>query len=204
MKNLEETTGSRRRNRRGQGGLLRDDILRAAAAMIEETGSEEAVTLRSVAREVGIAAPSIYAHFPDRDAILGAVIDEAFGELSAAVTAAVAAHADPVDRLLAGCRAYVHFGTDYPGRYRVLFGRTPQPDTPVREAPMQSFQHLVDAVTGAAQAGRSASTDPFRDATLVWTGMHGIISLRAATPMFPWPALDTVVDELVRRLAQIR
>jgi len=203
VKNLEETAGSRRRNPRGQGALLRDEILRAAATMIEETGSEESVTLRSVAREVGIAAPSIYAHFPDREAIVDAVIDGAFAELSASVTTTLAVHTDPVDRLFAGCQAYGRFATECPGRYRVLFGRTPPPGAPMREVRMRAFQPLVDAVAEVARAGRSSSTDPFGDAMLIWTGLHGAVALRAAAPMFPWPPLDAVIEELVRRLGKV-
>jgi AcrR family transcriptional regulator len=44
----------------------------------EITGSEAAVTLRGVAREIGISAPSIYPHFADREEILGAVLTRAF------------------------------------------------------------------------------------------------------------------------------
>jgi AcrR family transcriptional regulator len=49
----------RARNRRGEGSKLRADILAAATRLLEQTGSEEAVTLRAVARQVGISAPSI-------------------------------------------------------------------------------------------------------------------------------------------------
>ena len=58
------TIRTRHRNPRGQGTRLSEDIVAGALALIERTGSAEAVTLRAVAREAGIAAPSIYAHFP--------------------------------------------------------------------------------------------------------------------------------------------
>lgn len=50
---------ARQRNRRGEGAHLRDEIIAGASAILERTGSEENLTLRAVAREVGIAAPSI-------------------------------------------------------------------------------------------------------------------------------------------------
>ncbi|RYF62338.1 MAG: TetR/AcrR family transcriptional regulator, partial [Cytophagaceae bacterium] len=56
------TSGSRStraRNPRGSGARLRGEIVAAAATLIARTGSDQAVTLRSVAREVGISAPSI-------------------------------------------------------------------------------------------------------------------------------------------------
>jgi AcrR family transcriptional regulator len=80
----------------------------AALALIERTGSHEAVTLRAVAREVGIAAPSIYAHFPDRDAIVMAVVVRIFDQLTEAIEQGMSsAGEDPVGRLVAGCEAYV-------------------------------------------------------------------------------------------------
>ncbi len=117
-------TTSRERNRRGEGGRLGADILAAATSLLEETGSEEAVTLRAVARAVGIAAPSIYAHFPDRDAIVDAIVDEAFGELDDAITAAFDTETDPLRRLSAGAAAYLRFAEQRPHRYRLLFGRS--------------------------------------------------------------------------------
>src|SRR5580692_10012112 len=96
---------ARERNRRGEGARLRDDILTAATELLERTGSEEAVTLRAVARQVGISAPSIYAHFADREAIVDAIVDGAFGDFNAAIEAAVRAAAGPLARLREGCAA---------------------------------------------------------------------------------------------------
>jgi AcrR family transcriptional regulator len=128
----------RSRNPRGQGTRLTEDIVSGALALIERTGSADAVTLRAVAREVGIAAPSIYAHFPDRDAVLMAVVVRMFGELAEAIARGQeSAGPDPVDRLVAGCQAYVAFGLEHPARYRVLFSRQlpPAPDPPAPDLP---------------------------------------------------------------------
>src|SRR3954462_12715273 len=118
------TTPSRSRNRRGEGARLRDEIVAAAAALLEETGTEQAVTLRAVARRVGIAAPSIYAHFADRQAILLAVVQGAFAELAEALRATQTGtdappEDDPVAQLRAACTAYLDFAATRPQRYRV-------------------------------------------------------------------------------------
>src|ERR1035438_6125957 len=97
----------RKRNRRGEGTRLRQDILDAASAILETTGSEDALTLRAIARDVGIAAPSIYAHCPDREAVLDQIVTDSFQQLSAALEAAREGVSDPVERLFAGCRAYL-------------------------------------------------------------------------------------------------
>ncbi|MEV7679982.1 TetR/AcrR family transcriptional regulator [Streptomyces sp. NPDC088341] len=83
----------RPRNRRGEGARLRADILAAATDLLDR-GDERAVTLRAVARKAGIAARSIYPHFPDRPAIMLAVVREAFGELSGRLRAAADAAGD--------------------------------------------------------------------------------------------------------------
>jgi AcrR family transcriptional regulator len=198
---------ARPRNRRGEGPRLRAEIVQAATSLIVRTGSDQAVTLRSVAREIGIAAPSIYTHFPSRDAIVQAVVEEALTQLHESITAAVTACDDPVEGLLAGCAAYVDFGTNEPARYRVLF-ETP-PSKPAPSAPggadlsgLEAFQTLVDNLHACVRAGRSASADPFADAVALWTALHGQVSLRAALPDFPWPSTDTV-EQLVMRLARI-
>ena len=113
----------RERNRRGEGGKLRADILAGATELLEETGSEEAVTLRAVARQVGISAPSIYSHFPDREAIVDAIVDGAFADFNAAISAAIDAAASPLARLRAGCAAYLRFAAERPNRYKFLFER---------------------------------------------------------------------------------
>ncbi|MFD7772028.1 TetR/AcrR family transcriptional regulator [Streptomyces sp. NPDC059787] len=199
-----QRTSTRPRNRRGEGTRLREEIVQAATALIVRTGSDQAVTLRSVAREIGIAAPSIYAHFPNRDAIVQAVVEEAIAHLHQTVTAAVTAHEDPVQGLLAGCAAYVEFGTSEPARYRVLFETPPSKSDPdgADHSGLDAFQTLVDNLHACVHAGRSASTDPFADAVALWTALHGQVSLRAALPGFPWPPTDTV-EQMVLCLGRI-
>jgi AcrR family transcriptional regulator len=216
--NIAHRGPGRRRNARGQGARLGREIVDGALAIIERTGSEEAVTLRSVAREVGIAAPSIYAHFADRDAILWAVVQAVFDELYAQVAAAdEAAGPDPVDRLVAGCEAYVDFGLEHPARYRVVFAREFPPGEPPlpEDAPTfpgddahpavgaRAFSLLVDGIADCMAAGASSSTDPVADATAVWVGLHGTVSLWSTMCEFPWPEQRPFVRSLVLALARV-
>jgi AcrR family transcriptional regulator len=214
--------GRRPRNARGEGGRLAEDIVAGALALIDRTGSEEAVTLRAVAREIGIAAPSIYAHFPDRDAIIMAAVLRIFGELVDAITTgADSAGPDPVDRLVAGCAAYLRFGLAHPARYGVLFAerrmtardddpavpaRPDRPGSPgpeVHEFGAEAFAQLVQAIRDCAEAGVSASTDPVADATAVWVALHGTVTLRTTLPGYPWPELGRFTRQLVVPLARI-
>ena len=207
----------RQRNARGQGARLTEDIVTGALALIERSGSDEAVTLRAVAREVGIAAPSIYAHFADRDAIVMAVVLRVFDELAEAVEQGSASVGqDPVERLVAGCAAYVSWGLAHPARYGVLFSGAPGapqdycapiplgPDgRPVLEFGAEAFALLVQSIEDCAGAGSSASTDPVADATAVWVALHGTVTLRSSLPGYPWPEPGSFVRHLVRSLARI-
>ena len=211
-------TRRRQRNARGQGARLTEDIVSGAIALIDRAGTQEAVTLRAVAREVGIAAPSIYAHFPDREAIVMAVVTRVFDELTEAITRGVAsAGQDPVSRLVAGCEAYVAFGLEHPERYGVLFSERriatvdyckPVPigpdGMPVLEFGAESFALLVTSIEDCVRAGISASTDIVADATAVWVAMHGTITLRSTLPGFPWPDPGQFVGQFVRSLARVR
>jgi AcrR family transcriptional regulator len=210
----------RQRNARGQGSRLTEEIVSGALALIERDGSDEAVTLRAVAREIGIAAPSIYAHFPDRDAIVLAVVVRVFDELTEAIEAGLSQAArDPASRLVAGCEAYLAFGLEHPARYGVLFSERRMsaasasdycrpvsigPDgRPVLEFGAESFALLVSAVADCVSAGVSASTDVVADATAIWVALHGTVTLRTALPRFPWPDRGQFVRGLALSLGRV-
>lgn len=199
----------RERNRRGEGGKLRDDILAGATALLERTGNEEAVTLRAVAREVGISAPSIYSHFPDgREAIVEAVVDGAFADFNTAIedaaNAAIATGAGPRERVRAGCAAYLRFAAERPNRYKLLFERQHRIGGDVPDVEIAGFDLLVRSIQDCVAAGISASTDPTRDATAIWLALHGYATLPARLPMFPWPDADALLDRIVDGLAEIK
>jgi AcrR family transcriptional regulator len=205
----QATTSWRRpRSRRGDGGQLRAEIIDAARHLLAETGGFEGLTLRGVARRVGIAATSIYLHFPDTEHLAVAATEQTFAELTAAAAAAAAGISDPGEALLARCRAYCHFGLDHPGHYRVMFNQALLPslaanpeETPGRRA----FQVLVRAVEACQTAGIAAAAgDPFRLASLVWAAEHGLVSLRLSRPQFPWADIDGLVDAAVTGIMGLR
>jgi AcrR family transcriptional regulator len=209
----------RRPNRRGEGSQLRTDIISAARELIEESHSAEAVTLRAVARRVGIAAQSIYAHFASPEQIVRAVIAQGFEEFLHHLVAARAGINEPRARLQAACRGYLAFGAEHPTLYALLFGRNPTPDgaqgerTPDlrlhenggdgvdRLVGAESFELLVHDVDAAIAAGESRAEAPFLTATALWVALHGLVLLRADAPLFPWPDQTQLEDTLVGRIA---
>jgi AcrR family transcriptional regulator len=205
-----EKSPVRKRNTRGEGDRLRRELVSAARALLEETGNEDAVTLRAVARRAGVTAPSIYAHFGDAGAILLEVVQEAFGELAGALRAAGSGAATAAERLDALCAAYVQFAAGSPHRYRIMFGRHGSARTGAVAAPRplhelagaEAIGMLIEALSDCAADGSSASADPRADAVALWTGLHGYASARNALPAFPWP--EGLLPAMVGRLAVLR
>jgi AcrR family transcriptional regulator len=208
VKNTEAPT--RRRNRRGEGSKLREEIIAAAVELLDEEGDERAVTLRSVARRVGIAAPSIYPHFPDQPAIMLAVVRQEFDRLSAALReAAETGGADPRQRLYAVCHAYLDLARTHPERYRTMFGGLWIPalgESSVTEQDLLSLGTealgILSSVLGdCVEAGQATSTDLAGDTVALWLGLHGLAHQRAVTRAFPWP--DDIAERIIGALAHL-
>lgn len=193
-------------NRRGEGNRLRDDLVAAATAMVESHGAR-GLSLRSVAREVGIAATSVYLHFADVDHLLAAVVERAFDELTKATTDAARGASGPARELRLRCRAYCHFALDHPLLYQLMFeAELPQAfaGDPAATPGRRSFQNLVVAVRRCLDSGVAAAhDDPFRLASLVWSAEHGLVMARITRPTFPWAPLDALLDEMLTRLVAL-
>ena len=196
---LNET---RIRNPRGQGDRLREELIAAASEMIEESGDASTVTLRGVAKRVGISAPSIYRHFPDVEHLLIAVFDRAFAEFAAKRDERRARAPDARAALLAGCRAYCEFATGHPGPYRFMFSRESPADGSRSVVGAAAFDALVAGIRRCQETGLTqTSDDPSLLAAEVWAALHGLILLHLNAPNFPWPApLERMVDLAVLRL----
>lgn len=205
----------RRRNPRGLGQALRGEILAAAREILLDEGYDTAITLRGIARRVGIAAQSIYPHFEGPDEIVQAVTVDTFGELGRAIATATDKIDDPRERLIAGCRAYIRFGVDNVNLYGLLFrrnrllrGEEAHPDDsgePDRRSPDAGpFAYLIDGVRRCIANGSSRADSDVLTATQLWVAMHGLVLLRGNDYQFPWPDLDELDTGLITSIAQLR
>lgn len=191
---------ARARAKRGEGELLRDELLAATEELLIETGSEEAVSIRAVADRVGVTPPSIYRHFADKDALLFEVCNGQFDRLKEHLDGVMAMEADATDRLMACGRAYVEFGLAHPEHYRIMFMERSD-WTPEQYAEVigegSAFQSLVDVVTDVVH-DLGVDRDPHEVALLLWASMHGITSLRIVKPDFGWPPVERMIDDMCR------
>jgi AcrR family transcriptional regulator len=200
------TRPRRQRNPRGQGERLREEIIDAALDLVADTGNLAQLSLRAVAKRAGITAPSIYRHFPSLDHLAAAVVERCIAELAAARADPDAQTGDPVAALRRRLHGYARFALAHPGYYQVMFGPDTLPGlvTDYEHSPRRStFESLVAAVTRCQQAGVDRSDDPRRTATLLWAGVHGLVSLRLSRPRFPWPPIGELLDDTIDRLLRL-
>jgi len=186
----------RPRNQRGEGGRLRDELVEAARRLLSTAEQEADISIRAVTREAGAAPQSFYLQFASLDELLYAVYAAEYDGLRQAMTRAASQAASPQARLVAVCTAYCQYAQAQPGRYRALTGVRGQPrhqewdGRPLPGAP--AFALIRDTVAEAlASAGSSA--DPFLAASTLWAALHGLVTLRANRPAFPWPPLADMI-----------
>ncbi|ULP47509.1 MULTISPECIES: TetR/AcrR family transcriptional regulator [Mycolicibacter] len=189
-------TPPRRRNLRGHGALLRDEILAAAVRVIDGADSEAEVSLRGIAREAGIAAPSVYAHFDDLDRVLEAVAESSWVQVSDEIAEHVQRATDPRERLLIGCRVYVSFAQRHPLRYALM--------TQDGHAPPAARRALA-VVTRGLLACRGevpdSDSDPDSDriAAALSVALHGVAMLHRTDAPNLWLS-DFSTDEVIGTL----
>lgn len=198
----QDRSAPRRRNPRGQGQLLKTQLVDAAAKLLATLDQPETLTLRQVAREVGVAPASIYSHFPDLGALIQHVLRLRYEELAQLMTQAARSAPDPLSELVARCTAYVHWGVDHPGHYRTLFGgRMPADLVPLSAhgAGAELLGSVVDSLAAAAAADRELSTpeERWRAGLMLWTALHGLVTLYNDHGAIPWPPLNDLLANLL-------
>lgn len=133
-------------------------IIAAARALLEADGPE-ALTMRRLADRVGVKAPSLYKHFPDKSSVVGALAAEMLRETAGVLAAAEAAAPGSFSALATAYRAHA---LAHPHLYLLTMGRT-LPDGAAAEA-------------AAAPLVRAAGGDEGR-ARAAWAFAHGMVVL---------------------------
>ena len=200
---VSEETQARTRNRWGEGERLRGEILAAASTLLSELDGEDALTIRGVARAVGIAPASIYQHFSDRAALVSGLTEHEFGRLRVAMETAASAvpEGDALGRVRALLHAYCRFAMANPGHYRLMTANGASRSSPdVR--PQGPMIDLIDLMTAAfaqcAETGEVLRVPAERAGVIAFVGVHGRVALFHANARQPSAeAVVSFADELV-------
>lgn len=196
----------RPRAARGEGELLREQLLDAASELVHEQGTAAKLSIRQVTKRAGVSPMALYLHFESLDALIGELIEHGFVRFRAALHTAAAA-AEPQDartRMRAFGLAYLRFAREEPALYAVIFG--PEHDRQHAEhgqhpddgVGMAAFEDLVEAIEACQAAGEARPGDPRALAIGVWSTMHGFATLCEVhdSEKMPWPDDEQFVGML--------
>ncbi|WP_243455781.1 TetR/AcrR family transcriptional regulator [Sphingosinicella sp. BN140058] len=165
--------------------------------MIEEglrlisEGPADQLSLRELARRVGVSATAVYRHFPDKSALMGALAAEGLARLAAAQHAAFEGAGGGIKGFAATGAAYVRFALANPALFRLIF-QHPAP------ADLMQGAHGSDAamqfLLANARIYAPAHMDPQVFALQAWSVAHGLAMLMLDGQV---PADDAVVDAVI-------
>ena len=160
-------------------GNLRLALLDAAIDQIKEHGVEK-LSMRGIARIVGVSQTAPYRHFEDKNHLLSEVATQAFSELYEISMAATDSNESPIKNIHAAGLVYLQYAIDNPEKYRVIFGsriQNRQSYPSMIEAGEKSFKILIDQVERGIEAGDFIPGCALILANTLWTQVHGAASL---------------------------
>lgn len=195
----------RPRARKGEGDRLREEILDAAEALLGQKGNPEAVSMRAIAKKVGVSPPAIYLHFADKDELFFECCHRRFVEMAEHMEEAARGQQSALAALEMMGRAYIEFGLERAEQYEVMFLH-PIPESleglPLEELPgTQALVMTADAVAAGIASGELRDDlDPRATAVALWSACHGVVMVllsKRRNPSFPMPEEQAVIDHTV-------
>jgi AcrR family transcriptional regulator len=162
---------------------LREACVREALEIIAK-GGIDSLSLRDVARRLGVSHQAPYKHFPSRDHILAEVVGRAYASFAAHIEKRPRSE-DPYEDFANLGRSYMEYARKHPLHYQLMFG-TPLPDPAEHPEMMNKAEHAFDCLKEAIAKlpGRAAGADVELDAVFALSTVHGLASILAtrATP----------------------
>ena len=181
-------------------GDLKAALVEAALEILRQEGLE-ALTLRAVARRVGVSQAAPYRHFSDRRALVAAVAEHGFTRMREAMLEAVQAGQGRLG-LKQVAVAYVRFGLESPAEYRVMFGPevAATDDLPaLRQTARSVLGFVAEGIAQLQQAGLVGPGNPLLMAIATWSTLHGLVMLTLdGQTTSVAPSVDVIVEEATR------
>jgi AcrR family transcriptional regulator len=172
-------------------GNLRAALLEAA----ERRLGDGELSLRELAREVGVSHGAPRRHFADKQALLDALAAEGFARLGR-VLAGAAGEGDFTARLATVARAYVEFATGHAPLLELMFAGKHR-SAKLEAAADRAFAAPLALIEHGQAAGEVVPGDPERIGKAAFAAIHGLAALTSAGVL---EADDRLVDETVARL----
>lgn len=171
-------------------GDLRPALIEAGLALLETRAADD-LSLREVARAVGVSATAIYRHFPDKSALMTALAGEGLQRLAAAQRAAQVAAGGGLAGFSATGAAYVRFALANPALFRLIFANPESIKLPPGK-PDDDAMTLLRA--NAALLAEGGGGDAQLIAMQAWAIAHGLAMLMLDGQV---PVDDALIDRVV-------
>lgn len=163
---------------------LKEACVRAAHEFIAEQGVEQ-LSLRDVARRLGVSHQAPYKHYPSRDHLLAEVIRRCYRDFALYLDAR-GQHNDPWEDLEALGQRYQAFAANHPVEYRLMF-KTPWPQAGEDSGLAAEATHAFDVLRAVLRrihgADKSQRAQVDLDALFIWSNMHGMASIAQSSVM---------------------
>jgi AcrR family transcriptional regulator len=172
-------------------GALRDALIEEAQLLLAEQGLA-AVSLRELARRVGVSHSAPERHFPNRQALLDALAARGFVLLGQAIRQAIAMDGDRQDRFTAAAKAYVGFALDNPALLELMFAsKADQENEAIATAAEDVFALTAEVMGESPEDATAMTASPLR--LVVAATLQGIANL-AAAGRIQRDEIDRVID----------
>ncbi|NEP14742.1 MAG: TetR family transcriptional regulator [Symploca sp. SIO2C1] len=160
---------------------LRQSLIKAALELIAQKQDASTLSLREVARQVGVSNAAPYRHFADKNALLAAVAEEGFHILTGCLQSSIEKTSDdPLQQLQASGVAYIKFAISHPSHYRLMFSAFRADnlcDPPLNAAGQEAFAVMMDTIVRGQKASKIQVGEPLHLAWVTWSFVHGLAML---------------------------
>ncbi|WP_369365993.1 TetR/AcrR family transcriptional regulator [Streptomyces sp. CG4] len=179
-------------------GDLRAALLTSAERTLRDKGAG-ALSLRELARDIGVSHAAPGRHFKDKQALLDALALDGYERLNRALAAA-ALHPglDFDERMTALARAYLGFAVENPELLELMFARKHDPDSSDRLAAAvdQSLGSLTRMIADAQERGEIVPGDPERITMVAAASLHGLAALIASCALDAEEAMNGLAEHV--------
>jgi AcrR family transcriptional regulator len=174
-------------------GNLRQALLEQAEATVTRVGID-GLSLRQLAKDIGVSHAAPSKHFRDKQALLDALAESGFHKMTAAMARAVKHPADPRTRMFALARAYVDFALAHSELLALMYStkHAPGATEQLLAAGQSSMDLTVSVIQDAQASGDISGGDAKTIALVTFATFHGIATL-AAGQMLDGAPVDEVV-----------